>query len=282
MQYDTHRAAEKLQIEFKRIRYMAYLMIAMVAAVILVSVLRKFWLTLFFIAATVFIQLFVFRKMQKNYVEHAVLENIKATVGKALHTDNAVITGSEMLAEDVIREAALVPVMDNKGAINRFAAVSGYAGTGDKQMEVTSCDVSLAVHQAGTKISADIVCGNWIHIQLPEETKYHFTVTGGKVRGFSTGLEEKENREEDNSIDSVKADGIAQLPECFYRKLEKLEGYTTGALSMRVDGDMANVFLKDRFLSGKFSARSEITEQMIDWNPLPELEKVLDLVWTLI
>ena len=51
---------------------------------------------------------------------------------------------------------------------------------------------------------------------------------------------------------------------------------------MRVDGDMVDVFLKDRFLAANFSARGEVTKQMIDWNPMPELEKVLDLVWTLI
>ncbi len=84
-------------------------MIALVVVVILVSVLRKFWLTTFFIAATVFLQLFVFRRMQKNYVEHAVLENIKATAGRLLNTENVVIKGNQMLPEEVIRKAALVP-----------------------------------------------------------------------------------------------------------------------------------------------------------------------------
>lgn len=275
MRYDSRQAASRLKKELDRIRYTAYLMIALVVVVILVSVLRKFWLTTFFIAVTVFLQLFVFRRMQKNYVEHAVLENIKATAGRLLNTENVVIKGDKMLPEEVIRKAALVPAIEKAGAINCFAAVSGYAGTDEKRMEVTSCDVTFAQHQPGTKISADIVCGNWIHIRMPEKTGYWFTVSDGMIRN---------DREPDDRAPEAFPGhkGGIRLPERFYRRLEKLESYTTGSLSMKVGSDTADVFLRDRFLAGKFRAGSEVTEQMIEWDPLPELEKVLDLVWTLL
>lgn len=279
MKYDSQKAASELKKEFDRIRYTAYFMIGMVICVILVSALRKFWLTLIIIAATVFLQLFVFRKMQKAYVEHAVRENIMATAGQLLHTDQVVMKGEELMSADVIRGAALVPVMDKTGAINLFAAVSGYTGKGSKKMEVTSCDVTLAHHQEGTRISAEILCGNWIHIQLPETTRYHFTVTDGKVQSLE---EENETEKKIGDFTNTETANGMGMPERFYRQLEKLEDYTTGSLSMRVDGNTVDVFLKDRFLAANFSPRSEVTKQMIDWNPMPELEKVLDLVWTLI
>lgn len=278
MKYDSQKAYVELKKEFDRIRYTAYFMIAMVICVILVSALRKFWLTLIIIAATVFVQLFVFRKMQKKYVDHAVEENLRATTGQLLHTDQVVMKGNELLSEDVIREADLVPVMDQSGAINLFTAVSGYVGKDSKRMEVISCDVTLAHHQEGTRISAEILCGNWIHIQLPEKTGYHFTVKEGKFRS----LEDEHEKENIGDMTNAENANGMRMPERFYRQLDKLEDYTTGSLSMRVDGDTVDVFLKDRFLAASFSARSEVTKQMIDWNPMPELEKVLDLVWTLI
>ena len=265
-------AAARLKKEHDRIRYMAYLMIGIVIAVILVSAFRKFWLTLVFIAAALIIQLFFFRRMQKQYVEHAVEENLRATVCPILNTDRVEVKGEELLSKEVIREVQLVPVMEQSGAVNIFTGVSGYTGTGKKRMEVTSCDVALTQHQEGTKVSAEILCGNWIHIVLPEKTGYCFLVQENKVRNV-TDHGEKEGK--------LLSEEPLRLPERFYSQLEKLEDYTTGSLSMKVNDDMADIFLKDRFLAANFSARREVTEKMINWNPLPELEKVLDLVWTL-
>ena len=139
-------------------------------------------------------------------------------------------------------------------------------------MEVTTCDVALTKHQLGTKVSAEILCGNWIHIGLPVKTGYHFLVQENKVRSVTA--------HDENEGEPVPEEPL-RLPDRFYALLEKLEDYTTGSLSMTVNDDTADIFLKDRFLAANFSARSEVTEKMIDWNPLPELEKVLDLVWTL-
>ena len=80
MNNDSRAAAGRLKKEHDRIRYTAYLMIGIVIAVILVSAFRKFWLTLFFIAAALITQLFLFRRMQKQYVQHAVEENLRAAV----------------------------------------------------------------------------------------------------------------------------------------------------------------------------------------------------------
>ena len=272
MNNDSRAAAGKLKKEHDRIRYTAYLMIGIVIAVILVSAFRKFWLTLIFIAAALFIQLFVFRRMQKQYVEHAVEENLRAAVCPILNTDRVAAKGEELLSKEVIRETQLVPVMEQSGAVNIFTGISGYTGTGQKRMEVTTCDVALTKHQPGTKVSAEILCGNWIHIGLPVKTGYHFLVQENKVRSVTA--------HDENEGEPVPEEPL-RLPDRFYSQLEKLEDYTTGSLSMTVNDDTADIFLKDRFLAANFSARSEVTEKMIDWNPLPELEKVLDLVWTL-
>ena len=275
MQYDSRAETEKLKKEYDRIRITAYFMIAMVICVILVSAFRKFWLTLIIIAVTVFLQLFVFRKMQKKYADHAVTENIRATIGQILHTDMVVMKGDELLDEQVIREADLIPAIDKSGAVNLFTAVSGYTGTKDRKMKVTSCDVTIAKHQEGARISAEIICGNWIHIELPEVTGYSFIVKDGRIL---PSMDREDAGEVERSADISES---AEIPEKFRRELEKLEEYTTGRISMRIKNDTTDIFLRDRFLAASFSARSEVTQQMIDWNPLPELEKVLDLVWTL-
>lgn len=275
MQYDSRAETEKLKKEYDRIRITAYFMIAMVICVILVSAFRKFWLTLIIIAVTVFLQLFVFRKMQKKYADHAVTENIRATIGQILHTDMVVMKGDELLDEQVIREADLIPAIDKSGAVNLFTAVSGYTGIKERKMKVTSCDVTIAKHQEGTRISAEIICGNWIHIELPEVTGYSFIVKDGRIL---PSMDREDAGEVERSTDISES---AEIPEKFRRELEKLEEYTTGRISMRIKNDTTDIFLRDRFLAASFSARSEVTQQMIDWNPLPELEKVLDLVWTL-
>lgn len=257
MKYDSKAAAARLKKEYDKIHFMAYFMIAMVVMVILVSAFRKFWLTLLFIAVTVILQMFVFRRMQKEYANHAVQENLRATVCPILNTDVVVMKGEELLSKEVIREAALVPTVEQSEAISLFAAVKGHTGTGQKRLEVITCDAAIPGHVSGAKVRAEIRCGNWIHILLPAETDYSFLVKEGRV---------------------LSDDG---LPERFYKKLDSLESYTTGSFSMRIAEDTADVFLKDRFLAANFSARTEVTEKMIDWNPLPELEKVLDLVWTL-
>ena len=275
MQYDSRAETEKLKKEYDRIRITAYFMIAMVICVILVSAFRKFWLTLIIIAVTVFLQLFVFRKMQKKYADHAVTENIRATIGQILHTDMVVMKGDELLDEQVIREADLIPAIDKSGAVNLFTAVSGYTGIKERKMKVTSCDVTIAKPQEGTRISAEIICGNWIHIELPEVTGYSFIVKDGRIL---PSIDREDAGEGERSADISES---AEISEKFRRELEKLEEYTTGRISMRVKNDTTDIFLRDRVLAASFSARSEVTQQMIDWNPLPELEKVLDLVWTL-
>ena len=138
MQYDSRAETEKLKKEYDRIRITAYFMIAMVICVILVSAFRKFWLTLIIIAVTVFLQLFVFRKMQKKYADHAVTENIRATIGQILHTDMVVMKGDELLDEQVIREADLIPAIDKSGAVNLFTALSGYTGIKERKMKVAA------------------------------------------------------------------------------------------------------------------------------------------------
>ena len=260
MQYDSRAETEKLKKEYDRIRITAYFMIAMVICVILVSAFRKFWLTLIIIAVTVFLQLFVFRKMQKKYADHAVTENIRATIGQILHTDMVVMKGDELLDEQVIREADLIPAIDKSGAVNLFTAVSGYTGIKERKMKVTSCDVTIAKHQEGTRISAEI--------------SDSLVLMGG----IGAAIDREDAGEVERSADISES---AEIPEKFRRELEKLEEYTTGRISMRIKNDTTDIFLRDRFLAASFSARSEVTQQMIDWNPLPELEKVLDLVWTL-
>ena len=254
---------EKLHREFRSLQLMAYAMIGMVVLVIVVSVMRIFLLTFLFLAAAVLFQLFVFRRKQKEYTTHVMQEKVRRTIGPLLGTDEVKTDGSADLRAEMVAGSELVPVIKKEGTVNFYAAVSGQTGAGNKKMKVTASDVTIAVPALSVKGGAEILCGNWVHIDMAPEGAadgYDIKVRNGNLPAGTGG---------------------AALPARFSKQLAELVRFTPGKVHLRVLNGNADVFIQDRFLDAGFSPRADVTPALLERNPLPELEKVLDLIWTL-
>ena len=247
-----------MEKEFRKLQLMAYGMIGLIVLVIIVSAFRQFYLTLLLLAAVLFLQVFVFRRKQKEYTADAVRANLQNTVCPLLNTDKVItLTGGndsgsegELVRNEIvraIRDSDFFKVLDKEGAVNVFVAVNGYYGKAARRLRVTTADVSITVPVEGAKISADIVTGNWIRLVFP----------------MGTDLKEE------------------ALPDQFRSRLGSLKRFTPGKVFYRVKGDSADVFIQNRFLDAGFSPRVPVTAEMLRNDPLPELGKVLDMFYPL-
>jgi len=60
------------------------------------------------------------------------------------------------------------------------------------------------------------------------------------------------------------------------RKAGELAGYTPGKAAFSLQGDVLTVFLRDRFLARPVSMKSAPTAELLQFDPLPELDYILN------
>jgi len=282
----------ELKKENKRVHIIAYIMIAVIVGVLIVSLRRQFYLTFGLLVAALLIQFFVFRKAQKKYIKHCEDANISLTLMEALNASEIQEKG-RYITEETVEKAHIIPFVPK--TFNGFKAIKGMR----KGMEVSSTDISVVDRKNEKGIAAEVNTGNWIHIVLPEGTgKKLCIVEDGLMRnsarteffskdsyrkyelpeGFPKRFHIYENSETKRSeTKSSETVSEKKLSESFLAKLKSLSDYTPGKLGVCINDDTVDIFIKNRFLAAGFTAGQEVDERTLLRDPYPELMHVLDM-----
>lgn len=272
---------QELAQENKRIHYMAYALIILLIAVIVVSVLKQFVLTSILLVAALLYQIFVVRKQQRAYLKKCENTNLELSTLRDFSDADIEEKGTQLSGQE-LEAAGLLPFVPK--TVSFFKSIHGTKGT----LEIWSTDCSVAQHQHEKGVAADINTGNWIRIQLPESTGLNVRILEDGVfpAEFQTDFYNKQQLDEaarpegvPSSLHLYTTDQDAKLPSgAFLQKLRAFSEYTPGKIAVSIRGDVLDVYIRNRFLSAGFSVREAITKQALIRDPYPELQHVLELV----
>lgn len=281
-----------LKKENKRVHIIAYIMMAVLVGVLIVSVRRQFYLTFGLLIIALLIQFFVFRKAQKMYIKHCEDANIVLTLKEALHASEVQEKG-KYITEETLEKAHIIPFVPK--TFNGFKAIKGER----KGIEVSATDISVVERKNDKRIAAEVNTGNWIHIVLPEGTGKKLCIVEDDLmrnsartdffskdsyreydlpEGFPKRFHIYENSETKNS-ETKNNETVSEkkLSESFLAKLKSLSDYTPGKLGVCINDDTVDIFIKNRFLAAGFTAGQEVDERTLLRDPYPELMHVLDM-----
>ena len=287
-----------LKKENKRVHIIAYIMMAILVGVLIVSVRRQFYLTFGLLIFALLIQFFVFRKAQKKYIKHCEDVNIALTLKESLNASEVQEKGT-YIKEETLEKAHIMPFVPK--TFNGFKAIKGER----KGMEVSATDISVVERKNDKGIAAEVNTGNWIHIVLPEGTGKKLCIVEDDLmrnsartdffskdsyreydlpEGFPKRFHIYENSEKESSetksSETKNNETVSEkkLSESFLAKLKSLSDYTPGKLGVCINDDTVDIFIKNRFLAAGFTAGQEVDERILLRDPYPELMHVLDMV----
>ena len=272
---------QELAQENKRIHYMAYALIVLLVAVIVVSVLKQFVLTSILLVAALLYQIFVVRKQQRAYLKKCENTNLELSTLRDF-SDTEIEEKGTKLSEQELEDAGLLPFVPKTASF--FKSIHGTKG----KLKIQSTDCSVAQHQHEKGVAVDINTGNWIHIQLSESTGLNVRILEDGVfpAEFQTDFYKKQQLEEaarpegvSSSMHIYTAGQDAKLPSsAFLQKLRAFSEYTPGKIAVSIRGDVLDVYIRNRFLNAGFSVREAVSKQALIRDPYPELHHVLELV----
>ena len=272
---------QELAQENKRIHYMAYALIVLLVAVIVVSVLKQFALTSILLVAALLYQIFVVRKQQRAYLKKCENMNLELSTLRDF-SDAEIEEKGTKLSEQELEDAGLLPFVPKTASF--FKSIHGTQG----KLKIQSTDCSVAQHQHEKGVAADINTGNWIRIRLPEHTGLNVRILEDGVfpEEFQADFYKKQQLEEaarpegvPSSMHIYTADQDAELPSgAFLQKLRAFSEYTPGKTAVSIRDDVLDVYIRNRFLSAGFSVREAVTKEALIRDPYPELHHVIELV----
>ena len=272
---------QELAQENKRIHYMAYALIVLLVAVIVVSVLKQFMLTSILLVAAILYQIFIVRKQQRAYLKKCENTNITLSTLRDFSDADIEEKGTQ-LSEQELEATGLLPFVPK--TVSFFKSIHGTKG----KLDIRATDCSVAQHQHEKGVAADINTGNWIRIRLPESTGLNVRILEDGVfpAEFQTDFYKKQQLEEvarpegvPSSMHIYTADQDAKLPSgAFLQKLRTFSEYTPGKTAVSIRDDVLDVYIRNRFLSAGFSVREAVTKEALIRDPYPELHHVIELV----
>lgn len=286
------REIESLKAEQRKLRYTAYGMIALLLLVILISVWKLYYLTLFFLALVILLQLFYFRRKQKAYQKKMQRVNLLTVTGGLLGTEEIEEKGGAGLSTETLRKAELLAYQEKGKEVNFYLGMKGNY----EKMQLITADAAIVQFYGGDSRKAEINCGNWTHISLPKGSGLDLRILDTSAmrqstrQEFFSGLPElRESPAGDWGIEGnyllyhrISATGEEKLPRSFVEKLKELTAYTPGKIAISIRGQDMDVYIRNRFLGRNFPVHTEPSEQLLSSDPYPELEKILKLAASLI
>jgi hypothetical protein len=258
----------------------------LIAAVISVFIDR--FLVLVFLAIALVIHLVLTRPLQKKYSNEFVCENLSATVCKILGAAAPKEKNADALTADVLEKSNLMPCGDDT---SRPLLCWGISGSSD-DMEISVADATIPQRFELAKNGKKRVhfnAGVWTHIVLPSDSGLHFKLLdetsvptpirmeyfSGKLTYETASIGDDElakrmvmyHRKDDTSTPSPK----------MLKKIKALVDYTPGYVAISISGSILDVFIRGRFLARPVSVSKRPTEQMIAFDPFPELDYIIKI-----
>ena len=281
-------AMERLTKEFRKLEFSVIGIVAMLILGIAAASLSRFWLAEAIMVATALFFFFYFKRKQNAYKNACVAENLRSAVMPLLGASETGEKYAGGLTIQTVRDARLVPVNEGDKSVSFFWGLQGQY----RHAPVSTADIAIVESITNGGRGTMINCGNWTHFRLKQDTGLDLRILDRRVlpddlagpylteqlkmQAFdpaALGLDER--------FVCATADPAGTVPvlsEAFLTELKALADYTPGALAISIRGQEADVYLRNRFLAGKFSSTVKVREEMLDFDPLPELEKICSLI----
>lgn len=264
-----------------------FLLLLLVAA--LVFVFQNHILTLAALALAVLFHLCVIRPWQKKYANAFTCANLEHTLCLKLNTPSVSEKNAVHITPSLMKKAALMPFHQTSSTPLLRWELSGQI----RGLSVSLCDAVLAqdfklVEKGKQRVHMNT--GVWIHIELSKDTGLNFRLldensvpTPIRMDFFS-----KESLYISSPVPDAElakcfvlyhpaAEDTPVLPNRFLRELKKLKDYTPGYAAVSIHDKQLDIFIRNRFLTRPVSVRQAPTEELLNFDPFPELRYLLDL-----
>jgi hypothetical protein len=272
---------------YRKLRGLILLVLfCLIAALVMVFIRRAFVFPI--LAAAVFLHLLLLRPLQKQYTAAITEANLLQTTCRYLGTDRCSEKGTQFITEETLSSAALMPCGDG---CNHPLLRWEIHGT-KNGMTITLCDATIPQNFRLAKRGKKRVhfnSGAWAHIELPSDSGLHFKLldevsvpTPIRMDYFSALPDYETAPIGDSMVGKrfvlYRTKGCADQPTPSMLKcIKKLMEYTPGYLALSVNGDQMDFFLRGRFLSRAVSVSKSPTEQLLAFDPFPEISHLIDI-----
>lgn len=281
-----------LQQMYRRYRMQVFLLLLILIAA-LVLVFQSHTLTLAALALAMLFHLCVVRPQQKKYVNAFTRANLEHTLCPKLSIPAVSEKNAAHITPALLQKAGLMPFRRTSSTPLLRWELSGQM----RGLSVSLCDAVLAQDFKLTEKGKQRVhmnTGVWIHMELSRDTGMNFRLLD--ENSVPTPIRMDFFSQESLYVSSPVPDAelakcfvlyhpasedLPVLPGRFLRELKKLKDYTPGYAAVSVHGNLLDVFIRSRFLTRPVSVRQAPTEELLDFDPFPELLYLLDLAGTL-
>lgn len=281
-----------LQQMYRRYR-MQVLLLLLILIAALVLVFQSHLLTLAALALALLFHLCVVRCQQKKYIHAFTCSNLEHTLCPKLGITTVSEKNIACITPDLLQKADLMPFRQTSATPLLRWELSGEA----RGLSVSLCDAVLAQDFKLTEKGKQRVhmnTGVWTHIELSKDTGMNFRLldetsvpTPIRMNFFSRESLYTSSPIQDTELAKrfvlyhPAANPVPVLPGRFLRELKKLKDYTPGYVAVSVHGSQLDIFIRGRFLTRPVSVRQAPTEELLNFDPFPELLYLLDLAGTL-
>lgn len=277
----------QIQALYRKYRLLVFTMLLLLIAALAMIFIRQI-LTLPLLAVCVIFHLTVLRPCQKQYSDAVTLANLEQTICKRYDAGAPQKKGGSLLTAETLKSASLMPCGDDTNA-----PLLCWELHGEKNgLRFSLCDATIPQNfklaQKGRK-RVHFDSGVWTHMELPADTQKQFKLldetsvpTPIRMEYFSQKWNYETGSIDDSDISQrfvlYRPKGTDQGPStAFLRSLKSLVKYTPGYVALSVRGDQMDIFIRGRFLARPVSISQKPTEELLTFDPFPELSYLIDL-----
>ena len=240
--------------------------------------------------AALLFYIFVYRKQTQTYKTHvkaAILEEgLRSSLKNITYTEKNGVTPEE------IAPARFIPSDHIEGILTRDTIRGIYQAKPVFLTDLTSdLHSSVTTSSGKSRQTMDFLSGCYFDIRLAESTGTVFTLWHKECLPSQIRARYAATHTELETPASLSGQFLLFVPngfdmpvfsDTFTDAVLRLEEYTTGQLSVQVSGDHLRIFIHHRFLyPHSIPTRIEITPQLLNSNPFPELRYMLQIADTL-
>lgn len=276
-----------LQNKYRKLRICVIIMLLLLtAALACVFFYRIAAFILLFIALSYYL---LFLKKKQQFYSDAVTEaNLSNTICPILKTADVHRKDGNLIFAQTLKQAGLMPVKESKGSP---LLCFGISGTVD-DLAVSVCDATIAqdfsLREKGRK-RVHFNAGAWVHIDLPDNTHQRWCLldetsvpTPIRMDYFSHKMNMRTAPVGNDIIGKrcvlyQPAEAKQPLQSKVLHEIQKLIAYTPGYLAISVNGDSVDFFIRGRFLSRPVSLSKAPTNDLIQFDPFPELSYLIKI-----
>ncbi len=278
---------DQLLREYHSMKRVTMFILPLLAAAIIFAFINRY-ITLVLLAVTLLYHVFYSRKKQKNYSSHVTRENLLATTCKQLGTRDISENSGGAITEDMILSSGLMPVKRQKGSPLLCYGISGTLNG----WKICLCDATVAQNFTLVKNGRKRVhfnSGVWVRIQLPTNPQLRYCLyeessvpTPIRMEFYKNKLKMTKREIEEPKLQGrcvlyQPSDAGYQVSTRVEYEFAKLLDYTPGYPAMSVKNDHVDFFLRGRFVARPVSVSNAPTQQLIDFDPLPELPYLINI-----